>query len=459
MSDHPFTWESALPYSREEVFAWHERPGAFARLNPPWRPVTIISQAPSLHDGSFVTIKLPLLGPVGIEWTLEHFGYSSPEQFCDRQLSGPFHSWEHRHLFTPLNRTSSTLRDEIRFKLPALLSPGAPFVRAELTRLFSFRHNLLRADMDLHARFSGQKRKKILISGSSGFIGSALTAFLETAGHSVFRLVRREPQNPYERRWDPSAGYLPPGALDDMDAIIHLGGENLLASRWTPEFKEKIRRSRVETSLLLCKTIAHLQKKPDVVIMASATGFYGDTGARQVDEKDPSGSGFLADTCRAWESAASEALGGSCRLVHLRIGTVLSPFGGALQKMLIPFKAGVGGVLGSGSQYMSWIALHDLLGIFEYALHADSMSGAHNAVTPTPVTNREFTKALGKVLRRPTLIPTPAFALRAVFGEVADTLLLSSSRVVPSALLARGYTFQHSSIENALRFELGITHT
>jgi uncharacterized protein (TIGR01777 family) len=459
VSERHFTWESTLPYSQEDVFAWHERPGAFARLNPPWRPVSVVSEAPSLHDGSFITLKLPLLGPINLEWTLEHFGYRPPDQFCDRQISGPFTSWEHRHLFAPRSRTSSSLQDEITFKLPWLFAPAVPFIKAELARLFTFRHQLLRADMDLHARFTKQKQKKILISGSSGFIGTALTAFLETAGHSVFRLVRREPQTPQERRWNPSSGQLSPDALDDMDAVIHLGGENLFGHRWTPEFKEKIKKSRVDTTLLLCKTIAHLRKKPDVVIIASATGFYGETGSTQVDEKDPAGTGFLADTCRAWENASSEAIGGSCRLVHLRLGTVLSPGGGALQKMLPPFKAGFGGILGSGDQYMSWISLHDLLGIFEYALHSDSMNGPHNAVAPIPVTNREFTKTLGKVLHRPTLVPAPAFVLRGVFGEIADALLLSSSRVVPAALLARGYSFQHPSLENALRFELGLPST
>jgi uncharacterized protein (TIGR01777 family) len=276
------------------------------------------------------------------------------------------------------------------------------------------------------------------VSGSSGFVGSALCAFLSTAGHNVIRLVRRPSQSSTERSWNPDSQTLDPSVFDGVDALIHLGGESLVGHRWTPEYKRRIVESRTQSSALLCKTIANLERKPEVVIMASAIGYYGDTGETLVDEISPVGSGFLADTCNEWEASARDNLHEATRLVHLRIGTVLNAAGGALKQMLPIFKLGAGGVLGSGRQYMSWIALQDLLGIFEHAIYTPSMQGAFNAVATEPVTNREFTKTLGKVLHRPTIAPTPAFVLRLAFGEMADAVLLASSRVSPRALVESG---------------------
>ena len=456
MSERSFIWESTLPHSAADVFAWHTRSGAFERLNAPWRPVSISSTDASIKDDATITIKLPIIGPIGVPWTLKHTDYRENEQFCDKQISGPFRSWKHTHRFIPSNNSSCVMRDEISYALPPLSDFIDPFVRTELTRLFSFRHTLLASDLALHARFASASRKTVLISGSSGFIGSALTAFLETAGHSVIRLVRRAPQGAHERTWNPARGELSPSVFEGIDAVIHLGGENLLARRWTPEFKNEILRRRVQSTELLCRTVATLTKKPEVVITASATGLYGDTKTEQVDEESPAGTDFLANTCRAWEDASTKALANACRLVHLRIGTVLNPRGGALGKMLLPFKLGVGGALGSGKQYLSWISLQDLLGLFEYALMTPTLEGACNATTPHPITNSEFSKALGAALHRPAVIPIPAPVLRLLFGEVADALLLSSSRVVSSVLEKRGYVFTNPTIESALAFEIGL---
>lgn len=455
MTEYSFTWESALPHSTQDVFAWHARRGAFERLNPPWRPVSVTSPATSLSDGTTITIKLPIVGPLGLPWTLRHTGVRIGEQFCDEQISGPFRSWRHVHRFLPSGESSSVLRDEISYKPPLAGAAINPFLRAELTRLFRYRHAILASDLRLHARFTGAPRKRILISGSSGFVGSALVAFLETAGHSVRRLVRRTPRDASERQWDPVSGTIDPSAFDEIDAVIHLGGENLFARRWSPQFKALIEESRVRSTRLLCETIASLKRKPEVFICASATGFYGDTGSSVVDERASAGSGFLAETCQAWEDASNQALQGASRLVHLRIGAVLNPRGGALGKMLLPFSLGVGGPLGDGSQYLSWISLQDLLGLFEYALMDATLHGPCNATAPEPVTNKVFTKTLASVLRRPAFLPAPAPVLRLALGEVADALLLSSSRVISSVLRERGYAFEHPTIEDALRFELG----
>ncbi len=458
MNTPTFCWESVLPHSPAEVFAWHTRVGAFERFNPPWRPVQVIQAPTSLRDGSQVHIKVPLLGPVGISWKLIHREYREQEQFCDEQVRGPFRSWKHYHQFIAEPDQSCRMRDEIRFALPYGMSFAKPFVQRELLRLFRYRHMILKNDLQLHARFKDAPRKTVLISGASGFIGSALCAFLSTAGHTVIRLVRRPSQSPLERSWDPERDALDPSVFAGVDALIHLGGESIVGHRWTPDYKRRIIESRTKSSALLCRTVAQLERKPEVVLMASAVGYYGDTGDTLVDERSPAGSGFLPDTCKAWEASARDNLVGTTRLVHIRIGTVLNAAGGALKQMLPIFKLGAGGVLGSGRQYMSWIALQDLLGIFEHTIYTPSMHGPFNAVAPEPVTNREFTKTLGKVLRRFTVAPTPAPVLRLLFGEVADAVLLASSRVAPRALREAGYQHILPNLEEALRFECGESH-
>lgn len=447
--------ESALPHSPAEVFAWHTRPGAFERFNPPWRPVRVIQPPESLRDGSPVHIKLPIIGPLGISWRLVHRDYRENEQFCDEQVRGPFRSWRHYHRFIADNERSCRMRDEIHFALPYGIGLAKPIIIRELNRLFRYRHMILQNDLSLHARFKDSPRKTILVSGSSGFIGSALCAFLSTAGHTVIRLVRRPPRDSGERRWDPEQEALDSSVFDGVDVVIHLGGESIVGHRWTPEYKRRIVESRTKSSALICKTLAQVERKPEVVIMASAIGYYGDTGDTLVDERSPAGAGFLADTGKAWEASARDNLRESTRLVHIRIGTVLNAAGGALKQMLPIFKLGAGGVLGNGRQYMSWIALQDLLGIFEHAIYTSSMRGAFNAVAPEPVTNREFTKTLGKVLHRPTIAPVPAPMLRLMFGEVADAVLLGSCRVAPRALLDSGYTYTLPNLEEALRCECG----
>jgi len=290
---------------------------------------------------------------------------------------------------------------------------------------------------------------RILVSGSSGLVGSALVPFLTTSGHSVTRLVRSAPGKE-EGRWDPAAGTIDAAALEGHDAVVHLAGENI-AERWTPERKARIKDSRVKGTRLLAETLGRLAQPPKVLVAASAIGYYGDRGDALLREDSTSGSGFLAEVAREWEAATAAAATKGIRVVNLRIGVVLSPRGGALAKMLLPFKLGLGGVVGSGKQHWSWIALDDLLGIILFALNTDTLKGPVNAVSPKPVTNYEFTKTLGRVLKRPTIFPMPASAARFAFGEMADELLLSSTRVDPTKLVAAGYQFRFPELEGALR--------
>jgi uncharacterized protein (TIGR01777 family) len=292
----------------------------------------------------------------------------------------------------------------------------------------------------------------IAITGSTGLVGTALVDALEAEGHVVRRLVRREARDPrHEIRWDPDAGQIDAAGLEGVDAVVHLAGENLAAHRWTAAFKQKISQSRVRGTRLLCDALARLATKPAVLVSASAVGYYGDRGEELLDESSTPGKGFLADVCQQWEAATQPARAAGVRVVNLRLGVVLSPQGGALTQMLTPFKLGVGGVIGSGRQYLSWIALDDLVSAIRFALKTAALTGPVNAVAPQPVTNREFTKTLGKVLGRPTVIPMPAFAARLAFGEMADEMLLGGARVEPRALRGAGFEFQHSDLEAALR--------
>jgi uncharacterized protein (TIGR01777 family) len=295
---------------------------------------------------------------------------------------------------------------------------------------------------------------KILVTGASGLIGTALVSSLSSSGHEVTRLVRRPPASG-ERvaRWDPQAGTIDASAVEGVDAVVHLAGENI-AERWTPAKKAKIRDSRVKGTQLLCETLSRLSSPPRVLVSASAVGYYGDRGEALLTEDSPSGRGFLAEVCRAWEAATEPARQHGLRVVQLRLGVVLSAAGGALAKMLPPFRLGLGGVLGSGQQYMSWIALDDAVGVMQHALVTDALHGPTNAVAPRAVTNQEFTKTLGKVLGRPTAIPLPAFAARLMFGEMADELLLASARLQPTKLLASGYQFRYPELEAALQHVL-----
>lgn len=295
----------------------------------------------------------------------------------------------------------------------------------------------------------------IAVTGSSGLVGTALVDALEAEGQLVRRVVRRPIRDgEHEIRWDPAGGTIDATAFNDVDAVVHLAGENLAAHRWNESLKAKIRDSRVEGTRLLCDTLASLAVKPAVLVSASAVGFYGDRRDESVDESSPPGRGFLADVCRDWEAATVAARDADIRVVNLRIGVVLSPKGGALAQMLTPFRLGLGGAIGSGRQYLSWIALDDLIRAIQFALHAAALRGPVNAVAPEPVTNREFTKTLGRVLGRPTIFAMPAAAARLAFGEMADEMLLGGARVEPRALSTADFSFEHPQLDSALRHVL-----
>ncbi len=295
---------------------------------------------------------------------------------------------------------------------------------------------------------------KVLVSGSSGLVGSALVPFLSLGGNDVVRLVRRAPRDEREIEWDPERGVRDAARLEGLDAVVHLAGENIAAGRWTEERMRRIRESRVLGTKTLCEALAHCRERPGVLVSASAIGFYGDRGTELLTEVSASGAGFLADVCRAWEGATGIAADAGIRVVNARSGMVLSKAGGALRRMLVPFSLGLGGRIGSGFQFVSWIALDDLRDALVHALQTSALSGPVNMVAPNPVTNREFTRALAHVLQRPAIFPLPAFAARVLLGKMADELLLASQRVLPERLRETGFRFTYPELEGALRHVL-----
>lgn len=441
----------------EVVFAWHARPGALERLVPPWERVTVKERTGGIEDGARVVLRVNA-GPIRLRWVATHRDVIAGRQFCDIQDHGPFRYWRHRHRFEPDGPSACQLDDDVEYELPlgplGRIVAGAS-VREKLGRMFAYRHAVAKADIEAHAARRGVMPMHVIVTGSRGLVGSALVPFLTTGGHRVTRLVRGATGGPDESRWDPRRGPVDASRLDGADAVVHLAGENIAAGRWTPARKAEIRRSRVDGTRNLCEVLSRLPRPPKVFVSASAIGLYGDRGAEVLTEQSAPGTGFLTDVCREWEAATGLASRAGIRVVNLRFGMVLSPHGGALRKLLLPFRLGMGGRIGDGRQFTSWIALDDAVGAIHHALCEESIRGPVNAVAPNPVSNAEFTRTLARVLRRPTLLPVPAFAARLAFGEMADALLLAGARVMPARLQASGYRFRFPDLESALRHLLG----
>jgi uncharacterized protein (TIGR01777 family) len=291
----------------------------------------------------------------------------------------------------------------------------------------------------------------ILVTGATGLIGSNLCASLHQENHRVIHMVRKPPLSENRILWDPASGKLDKEALEGIDAVVHLAGESITGGRWTPEKKRRILQSRIKGTRLLSECLARLSSPPKAFVSASAVGFYGDRGEELLDESSSPGIGFLPEVCREWENATEPASSKGIRVILLRTGVVLSAAGGALARMLPVFRMGLGGKIGSGLQYMSWIALEDITGIIEFAMQDESLRGPVNAVSPHPVSNREFAKTLGRVLSRPSVCFLPGFAARLAFGEMADALLLASARISPARLTEAKYSFRFPMLEDALR--------
>ena len=295
---------------------------------------------------------------------------------------------------------------------------------------------------------------RIAISGASGLIGTAFRRHFAAAGHQVLRLVRRPPRDASEVGWNPDAGVIDAAALEGIDAAVNVSGTSIAHWPWTAGHRRHVLESRTRSTALLARTLASLAPRPRVFVSASAVGYYGDRGSEILTESSGPGNGFMAEVCRAWESAADPAAAAGIRLVIPRLGVVMSGDGGMLPAVARPFRLGLGGRIGSGRQYVSWIGIDDLVQAVSFAMERDERSGPWNVVAPEPATNADFTRTLARVLHRPALFPVPTVAVRLALGGLADELLLASARVEPARLLSAGYTFRHPTLESALRAAL-----
>jgi uncharacterized protein (TIGR01777 family) len=435
-------------------------------LQPPWEPVEVEgSEGTFGTDGYRVRLRVPFVGPFRRTWVALHENFLPGRAFVDRQVRGPFAFWEHTHRFVDEGPESSALEDHVGYRLPLGAAGrilGGRVVHRRLQRMFAYRHAVTASDLRRHNLYRDRPRLTVAVTGSRGLVGSELVPFLTTGGHRVVRLVTGKGGPPFDDgtrwvNWNPQAP-LPPGTLDGVDAVIHLAGENVASGRWNAERKRKIADSRVGPTARIAEAVAAIPPdapRPKVFVCASAVGFYGSRGDEILTEDSPPGAGFFPDVCRAWEAATESARAAGVRTANLRIGVVLTPKGGALGKMLTPSKLGLGAVLGSGRQWMPWITLGDMVGAIHHCLTDEAVRGPVNCCAPNPATNREFTKTLGRVLRRPAFLRLPRVVLKVLFGELAEEGLLASLRVVPKKLLDTGFSFDHSDLEPALRFLLG----
>ncbi len=444
-------YESVVDHPLAEVFAWHTRPGAMRRLVPPWQPMTVVAETESLADGRAV------LGlPAGLRWIAQHDrdGFDPPHRFVDVLSSAGPRSlpsraigwWRHTHLFSDAPGGRTTVRDEVDTTVPA----------AALRPTFVYRHRQLADDLAAHreAAATGADPMVVAVTGASGLVGSALTAFLTSGGHRVIRLVRRAARTKDERQWRPHAPA--PDLLSGVDAVIHLAGASI-AGRFTAAHKAAIRDSRIEPTRRLAQAAADSDDGPRVFVSASAIGIYGyDRGDAVLCEDSVRGDGFLADVVSDWEAATGPADNAGLRVVTVRTGIVQAAAGGTLRLLRPLFLAGLGGRLGGGEQWLSWIALDDLLDVYHRAMYDTRLVGAVNAVAPTPVRNIDYTRALAGVLHRPAAVPVPSIGPRLLLGgQGARELAEADQRVVPTKLGELGHRFRQPTIAGALAHQLG----
>jgi len=438
-----FQNEFVIPYDRERVVEWYYRSGAFARLAPSFHHVTMDGPMAPVHDGMVNSFKLRA-GPLKLNWKALH-QVDSERNFTDVMLKGPFGEWRHFHQFISAGQ-STRLVDEVHWEAPmsrALSRPLKGPVDDSLRRYFCFRNRRLSLDLKRHEKFKERPRLKIGITGATGLIGAALSAFLSTGGHEVYHFVRRTPKHEREIFWDLNQQKVEVQKMEGLDVVVHLAGENIGGKRWSPEFKKKVIESRRRGTELIARSLAALKGKPRRLISASAIGVYAG--------------GFLGEVCEAWEKALAPALNQpELKVTIARLGVVLSAKGGALKELTLPTLLGLGARIGSGMQPISWIAHDDVIGaVHELIMNPEATAPIYDLVSPKPVPQADLSKTLAKVLRRPHWFAIPARVIKIIFGQMGEEVLLSGTAVEPAALQTLNFDFEFCELEDVLRFELG----
>ena len=459
MANHIYSYESNISAPAADVFAYHERFAALQRLIPPWESVRVISNNGSIQNGDSKTIRMNL-GPFKIIWEARHQDYQANRQFVDVQVKGPLKYWKHTHSFRSIDINQTNLKDTVQLELPFGVfwrNWVYPKVLKKLNRLFTYRHVITQNDLKDWMQLKSFPVSKVAITGGNGLIGSELAVFLQAQGHEVVILSRSGKSNVFGVRgvnWDPDKQFIDSKSLGDVDCWIHLAGENVAKGRWTKTRIKRLRDSRVKSTKFLVEYILKQKNLPKVFITASGTGYY-PSSPEVMTEDAVKGEGILAGICSDWEDASTPLIGTSIRRVVLRTGIVLSKKGGTLEKLLPSFNLGVGGPIGSGKQIWSWIAMEDLLRIYNLAAKDPKIEGTYNAVAPIASTNKEFADVIGSALRRPTLVRTPSWIVKLVLGRMADEAILASQNIVPKRLNESGFNFNFQDLELAVSHCLG----
>ena len=456
--------ELEVPVPVDQLFSWHENPGAFERLTPPFEPVKVKKRKGGI-DGGEVHLQMNL-GPIPLPWVARHHDYIKNEQFLDEQVSGPFASWNHAHLFEKIDAKSSKLIDKIDYKLPfgtVGKTFGGAFAEQKIKQMFAYRRNITKNDLVSQSKYSGSPLN-IAVTGGSGLIGSQLKPYLTTAGHSVENIVRGRPQKG-ELSWNLENKTM--SNLSGKDVVIHLAGEpiskplgGMVPLPWTKWKRNEILKSRVEGTKLISEHIASLNNPPKVMICASAVGYYGDRGEDLLSESEESGDDYFSHVVSEWEKAAQPAIDAGIRVVFLRIAPVMSPLGGALQVLGNAARLGSSPPVAGGKQWWSWISLDDVVDVIYHSIINEKLSGPVNVASPNPVRQKEWASTLAKVIwgrfgPLTGLIPVPGFVLKSVLGEFGDVLALSSIKIDSSKLLDSGYEFRFENLEDCFRHLLG----
>ncbi|MEQ1827123.1 MAG: TIGR01777 family oxidoreductase [Pirellula sp.] len=463
-----FERSSRIPFDRQWLYDYHAAPGAIHRLIPPWERVEILQRGDSLSVGTEVVLAHSLFG-LRIRWRARHTKLDEPCGFQDVQIEGPFEKWIHDHQFVCDGENASRLIDRVEYetRFGAVGRLAVPWIESKLSSMFAYRHQTTIADLLLKQYIEqkiGARRLRIAVTGSSGMIGRRLVDLIAVLGHTPIRIVRRSsigraedyPINVASVIWDAQTGFENTELMDGLDAVIHLSGQGIASSRWTPAYKESIYRSRVDATQKLVEDFANLPTPPRALVCASGVGIYGEQGDKRLDEAAAYGSDFLATLASAWEAAAMEFRKTGGRVAMGRLGMVLHPRFGALGKLIPPFRWGVGGKFGPGTQYWSWIHVDDATAAFLAISVMEDWEGAFNLVAPESLTNKEFSRILGHSLNRPHWMGIPSSILRGLLGEMADVMLLSSVRAECSRLQQLGFPFRSRDLDSCLRHLLGI---
>ena len=462
-----FSLSTKIQANQNELFQYHANPGALNRLIPPWENVRVQRRSDSLEVGSEVVLVNSLFG-LPLEWRARHTKLDPPDSFEDIQVSGPFKTWVHEHRFENAGLSQSILCDHVSYemKFGPLGWLGLPLVQSKLRAMFHYRHWTTQADLRVRAFLEslvGDRKLRIGVTGSTGLIGRRLVDLISVLGHTAVRILRPStadrqvdfPSSSISVVWQSGRGFSDNASMNGLDAVVHLAGKGIASTRWTEQSKREIRDSRIEGTRNLVDDLCRLDAPPKALVCASGVGIYGNRGSEMLDETASPGDDFLAMLALDWEREARRFERSGGRVSVGRLGVVLHPREGALAKLLLPFQLGLGGPIGDGIQYWSWIDADDAAAAFLYLAANPKSDGAYNFVAPEQRSNKEFTKTLGKVLRRPVVIPAPAFAMRLLLGEMADAMLLASARASCARLAADGFPFRAPNLEGCLSAILG----